>query len=210
MRRSFCLIVALLLVSCSTVSLNKIPATVAPVHPLNYVSENLNAVTSDHTDYESLMQNRINTLLDSIKGEKIDVNSELSASIGLEIVGKAMEYLGCAYGSGQSGPKKFDCSGFTSFIFRKFGVELHRSSGAQFLDGEEIKDRHELRPGDLVYFNGHKIGSRIGHVGIVTEANPYTGEFYFIHSAITGGVRIDFSKQEYYRARYMGARRIFN
>lgn len=210
MRRSVLLIAVVLFGSCSTISLNKIPAIVAPVHPLDYVSENINTLNSDHADYESLMQNRINSMLDSIKVEKIDVTSEMSASKGVELVGIAREYLGCAYGSGQSGPKRFDCSGFTSFIYRKFGVELHRSSGDQFLDGVEIKDRKQLRPGDLVYFNGHKIGSRIGHVGIVTEANPYTGEFYFIHSAITGGVRIDFSKQDYYRVRYMGARRIFN
>ena len=129
--------------------------------------------------------------------------------IGIQVVKKAKKSLGKRYGAGQKGPNRFDCSGFTAFVYKQFGVTLHSSSETQWQDGVQIKNRKNLRPGDLVFFNGNVIGRRIGHVGIVTEADSRTGRFYFIHAASTG-VQIDYSEHEYYRVRYIGARRIFN
>lgn len=156
------------------------------------------------------VQTMMNSLLDSLK--QIDASEgvrQYQTPIGMKVVDKAREYLGCRYGAGQSGPKRFDCSGFTSFIYSKFGVRLHRSSGDQFLDGELVSDRKSILPGDIVYFNGHGRGSRIGHVGIVTEIDPATGYFYFIHAAFTG-IQVDYSEDYYYKVRYMGARRILS
>ena len=139
----------------------------------------------------------------------IKINEKESVELVEQVVSRAKEYLGCKYQSGGKGPKRFDCSGFTSFIYRQFGVNLAASSAGQASNGIVIDDRKELRQGDLVLFNGHSLGGLIGHVGIVTEADNKTGEFYFIHSAISGGVRIDHSSQDYYRIRYKSARRIF-
>ena len=66
----------------------------------------------------------------------------------------------------------------------------------------------DLQKGDLVFFGGSRSSSSsIGHVGIVTDVNPSTGTFSFIHASRTG-IRISSSDEPYYAKRYVGARRI--
>lgn len=126
-----------------------------------------------------------------------------------DIVTMAKDYIGCKYGAGRMGPDRFDCSGFTSYVFAQNGIKLGRSSRDQYLRGQEISDTHLLRPGDLVFWTGSNRKSKdVGHVGIVVSADPATGRFSFIHAARTG-VQIDQSNAEYYAARYRGARRMF-
>lgn len=91
-------------------------------------------------------------------------------------------------------------------MFKKFGVRLDRCSRDQVNNGRRVS-RSELKPGDLVFFNGRARGKRIGHVGIVTEANG-DGTFKFIHSACSRGVSVSNSTESYYRSRYMGACRV--
>lgn len=131
-----------------------------------------------------------------------------SKSLGNRIVHKAMDYLGCKYGHGQSGPKRFDCSGFTSFIFSYFGMPLSRTSFSQFNEGTEVLDTRLLHSGDLVFWKGsNSHRNRVGHVGIVVDTDSVTGNFSFIHAAMTG-IQIDDSSSPYYSFRFLGARRI--
>ena len=126
---------------------------------------------------------------------------------GREIVKSAMKYLGSPYRSGHMSPKSgFDCSGFTSYIFRQFGYTLHRSSSGQIANGRRV-ERDDLRPGDLVFFNGRSVGKRVGHVGIVTEVKG-DGKFNFIHSSNGKGVTVSSSEEAYYKRRYVGACRV--
>ena len=90
---------------------------------------------------------------------------------GREIVKSAMKYLGSPYRSGHMSPKSgFDCSGFTTFIFSKQNISLPRSSRSQYsaLRGDsQVKDRRDLKAGDLVFFSGHRdIGRRIGQLQV--------------------------------------------
>ncbi len=121
-----------------------------------------------------------------------------------EILDYAFQFQGVRYRRGASSPSGFDCSGFTSYVFKKFGYDLDRSSGAQINNGRRVS-RNELRPGDLVFFNGRAVGNRIGHVGIVTEVDG--NSFKFIHAASTG-IRESHSSEYYYSRRYMGACRV--
>lgn len=123
-----------------------------------------------------------------------------------QLLDYAFKFRGTPYRFGASSPRGFDCSGFTSYVFRKFGVSLNRSSRGQVNNGRRIT-RNELKPGDLVFFNGRARGGRIGHVGIVTETNG-DGTFKFIHSACSRGVSVSHSTESYYRSRYMGACRV--
>lgn len=126
-----------------------------------------------------------------------------------DIVMTAKDYIGCKYSSGKMGPDRFDCSGFTSYIYQLFGYTLARSSRDQFLYGKEIHDTRNLQPADLVFWTGSNSRSKdVGHVGIVVDVNEDTGEFRFIHAASTG-IQIDTSTQDYYIKRYRGARRMF-
>ena len=122
------------------------------------------------------------------------------------IIGFAKKHLAIRYRSGGTTPKGFDCSGFTRFCFSKFGVTLPHSSAAQGVMGAKI-DRESAKPGDLIFFKGHSAGgSRIGHVGMITEV--VGNQIKFIHSAWGGGIRFDNLDANYYRNRFMGIRRV--
>ena len=120
----------------------------------------------------------------------------------------ARSKLGCRYQSAGKGPNSFDCSGFTGFVFRQVGINLGASSRDQFSDGRALAKGEELRPGDLVFYNGRKVGNTVGHVGMVVDYDKSTGEFTFIHAAVSTGVEMQKSTAEYYARRYMGARRV--
>ena len=121
----------------------------------------------------------------------------------------AFKYIGVRYRSGMSGPNGFDCSGFTSFVYRQHGLQLTHSSRAQYNEGEHINDIAQLQKGDLVFFGGSRGGhSSIGHVGIVTEVNPAQRSFKFIHASTSSGIKVDSSLDPYYTARYVGACRV--
>ena len=123
-----------------------------------------------------------------------------------ELLEYASSFLGTRYRRGSSSPSGFDCSGFTSYVFKNFGYQLTRSSSSQVSDGTPVA-KNELQPGDLVFFNGRAVGKRVGHVGIVTEVKE-DGEFKFIHSSNGKGVTVSSSNEAYYKRRYVGASRV--
>lgn len=122
------------------------------------------------------------------------------------LMGFAKKHLYIRYRSGGTTPKGFDCSGFTRYCFSKFGISLPHSSAAQGHVGEAI-DKAQAQPGDLIFFKGHSAGgSRIGHVGMITEV--VGDRIKFIHSAWNGGIRYDYLHASYYQRRFMGVRRV--
>jgi len=125
------------------------------------------------------------------------------------VVDYAMKYLGAPYKYGGNGPKHFDCSGFTKYVFENFGITLNRISADQLSNGEKIRNTKNLRRGDLVFFKGRDLGSsKIGHVGIVTEVDKATGQFSFIHVSSSSGVTVSKSTNEYYKKRYLTGCRV--
>lgn len=101
-------------------------------------------------------------------------------------------------GTSRSG---FDCSGFTTYVFRKHGVSIPRTSISQSQHGWAVP-RNQLQPGDLVFFSTRG-GSRVSHVGI------YVGNNKFIHaSSGAGRVVVTSLGDGYYNKRYRGARRV--
>lgn len=136
-------------------------------------------------------------------------SADSTSVTGHDIVKVAMKYIGVPYRSGRMNPKVgFDCSGFTTYVFKKENIQLTRSSRSQFTEGVEVSSCTDLQKGDLAFFGGSRSSSTsIGHVGIVTDVNPSTGTFSFIHASRTG-IRISSSDEPYYAKRYVGARRI--
>lgn len=122
------------------------------------------------------------------------------------VLDEAFSHMGARYRSGQAGPNAFDCSGFTSYVFKNMGIDLNRSSRAQFDQGDPV-DKDKLQSGDLVFFTSPRSGRSIGHVGIVVDVDPISGSFNFIHAS-TKGVKVSNSNERYYSRRYVGARRV--
>lgn len=116
-----------------------------------------------------------------------------------KLLSKAESHLGQPYVYGAAGPHSFDCSGFTTYVFKEVGISLPRVAAAQEKFGTNIA-KSELRPGDLVFFGPHS--SNINHVGI------YVGDNKFIHSSTNKGVIITSLSSSYYVANYQGAARV--
>ena len=147
----------------------------------------------------------------SLSAQALRADSVAEDSVtGRDIVEKAKEFLGVPYRYGCMNPKNgFDCSGFTTYVYKSLDIRLTRSSRTQIKDGVRIKDRRDLQAGDLVFFTGTRSKKTIGHVGIVTEVDADTGEFEFIHAG-RGGICINSSSDGYYDRRYVGACRILS
>lgn len=124
------------------------------------------------------------------------------------LIAYSRKFIGTRYRSGGTTPAGFDCSGFTSYIYGKFGIELVHQSAGQVNDSRAIpKGIKAMQRGDLVFFKGRR-RSGIGHVGIITDIDTTAGIFYFIHSSNGRGIVISDSREPYYAARFVYARRV--
>ncbi|HLS02437.1 MAG TPA: C40 family peptidase [Beutenbergiaceae bacterium] len=99
-----------------------------------------------------------------------EASSAPATATGSAIVAEARKYVGTPYVHGGASPGGFDCSGFTSYVFGKFGVSLPRSSGAQRGAGRVVSAA-EARPGDLVWWPGH-VGIYTGNGNHIAARNP--------------------------------------
>lgn len=133
--------------------------------------------------------------------------ANFNIQFGENVVQTALQYLGARYSLGSTGPNVFDCSGFTSFIYRKANVSITRTSRSQFQQGTPIARIADLKKGDLVFFGGRGNARSVGHVGIVTDVDPSGNKFSFVHASVKG-VKVSNSSENYYSRRYIGARRI--
>ncbi len=125
------------------------------------------------------------------------------------IIDEAYKHIGTPYRYGARGPKAFDCSGFTSYVYRQFGIELSRSSRDQARDGKAVEGTYaDMQKGDIIIFGARASRRSIGHVGIFIEMMPDGQDFTFIHATTHGGVTVSHIKEEYYASRFLGARRI--
>ena len=133
----------------------------------------------------------------------VDQSEAAASSLGQEIANYALQFVGYPYVYGGSTPSGFDCSGFTSYVYRQFGYSLNRSAANQLDNGTPVS-MSELQPGDLVLFKKAGTGSkRASHVGL------YIGGGQFVHaSTSTVGVIISNMTDAYYTTGFVGGRRI--
>jgi len=115
-------------------------------------------------------------------GRRIPVSPPPSSAAS-RVLRSADAYVGVRYVWGGNTPSQgFDCSGFTKYIFAKYGITLPRTSREQVRAGTGVApDFGDLRPGDIMLFA--EPGEAISHVAI------YVGDGRIIHSASSiGGV----------------------
>ena len=79
----------------------------------------------------------------------------------------AEEQLGKPYQWGATGPDAFDCSGLVMMAYRAAGIDIDRTSQAQWATEQRIP-ASQVQPGDLVFFAGADgTPTSPGHVGLV-------------------------------------------
>ncbi len=121
-------------------------------------------------------------------------------SVADQIIAEALPHLGKPYVLGANGPTAFDCSGFTKYVYARFGYRLPRASYSQATVGITVAF-DQLQPGDLIFFkNTWRNDGRVDHVAI------YMGDGKIVH-AITSGVQVS-SLRGYWVDHYSGARRV--
>lgn len=125
-----------------------------------------------------------------------------------QVIDYARTFTGTPYRLGASGPSHFDCSHFTTHVFKKFGYTLTPFTQAQYKEAREVPSYADMQVGDLVFFGKRGSVRDIGHVGIVVSLNRENGSFNFIHASTSKGVTEDNSNQPYFMMRYVGARRV--
>lgn len=111
----------------------------------------------------------------------------VSASQMTDLMREAYKYLGTPYEWGGNGPSTFDCSGYTSYIYRNaLGIDIGRTTYNQVYAGRDVTNG-ELQPGDLILPSIEHVQIYIGN-GMVLHA-PQTGDvvrvakLYNIYSA---------------------------
>ena len=80
-------------------------------------------------------------------------------AFGQRVLAEAARHDGAPYSYGSSGPYAFDCSGFTSYVYRQLGLSLPRTSYSQYAATSHIPASQAV-PGDLIFLSG------LGHVAI--------------------------------------------
>lgn len=193
--------------------------TTAPVAPTLYKSAkyNLNMRTGPGTGYARVLTipagGQVQVLETSGGWDKIVYSGytgwasseylvEVSQNVSsTEVVNFAKTLLGIPYAWGGDSPSEgFDCSGFTKYVYAKFGITLPRVSGDQANYGTAVS-LGEMKPGDLIYFGN----SSVSHIGI------YIGNNQMIHSP-SAGKTVEIKDLTWHLNNYqiVGARRIIN
>lgn len=81
------------------------------------------------------------------------------------LIEKAKSYIGVPYVWGGTTPTGFDCSGFTQYVYRQFGINLPRVSYQQGNFGPKIT-LDKLKPGDMVFWDNSTRNNGADHVEI--------------------------------------------
>jgi murein DD-endopeptidase / murein LD-carboxypeptidase len=138
--------------------------------------------------------------------QKVSLAPAFTDSLANHIIEYSKSLLKTPYVYGMSSIKGFDCSGFVSTVFKRFGIFLSRSSRDMVGSGRRI-DFSCLKKGDLLFFtrtNRHRKG--VSHVAIVEEVK--NNEVFIIHSVPKAGVKIDNLNNPYYKKRLFKAERL--
>jgi len=139
---------------------------------------------------------------DIVKSEKAEIAKNIpkgpNSSVRKHVVEEAKQYLGAPYKWGGSNKKGFDCSGYTSYVMAKNGINIPRMAQDQGAKVSKINIQN-AQPGDLVFFGS---GAKVTHVGIVIST---PGEdLSMIHASSSKGIMIsNIDKSSYWKQRLL-------
>lgn len=172
---------AFLVFMCSFITVAQDLVSVVPASP-NRVSVSISSPAKGVWFNPLVWYNPIDDSLRSValREERSDLRNQIQNF--------AFRFLGRPYrSSGKKPATGFDCSGFTGFIFRNFGMKLKASSVAQATEGRLVSVK-EATVGDLAFFGrkGRKGKVWVNHAAIVISkpGQPLA----IIHSASNKGI----------------------
>lgn len=160
------------------------------------------AILQVKNEYNYMEENIINvpiqTLEDGDQVEEIELIQVEIQENSQAIAQYARTYIGTPYIWGGVSPKGFDCSGFIQYVYEKHNKVIPRTVNDIWNFSSPITSPSI---GDLVFFETYKAGP--SHLGI------YLGNGDFIHAGSSRGVEVsNFTNNEYWSSRYLGAKRI--
>ncbi|MCL2139600.1 MAG: NlpC/P60 family protein [Treponema sp.] len=102
----------------------------------------------------------------------------------LNLLEFAESYIGTPYNSPPNVPSSFDCSGFVSFVYSKFGYFLPHST-AGYAGVDERIEWEDAEPGDILVFGRARGSSQLDHVAILYKksGNGQLAGSEIIHAA---------------------------
>ena len=188
-------------VNCNLLNVRVSPDTSSEIVTQLPFGSKLEIIYTDLGWYNIRMENGVTGFVSAPFLSKEETLPSGNSEIAQKAATDAYNYVGCRYVYGTAGPRTFDCSGLTSFLYKKYGVYLPRSSYEQGTAGVYV-DKSVLTTGDIVCFSNRN-DRRINHVGI------YIGNGEFIHASTSGrGVVKDSLYEDYYVRHYVTARRV--
>lgn len=143
-------------------------------------------------------------IIEDVARREPGIGSEVETLID-DLLKEAHTHIGKKYVHATHGPNTFDCSGFSSYVYKQFGYSVSQAVKKQYTQGVKV-DRKDARKGDLIFFTSPRSGGTVGHVGIITDIDKETGDISFIHASLKG---VKVSKVEgYYANRFIGIKRV--
>jgi cell wall-associated NlpC family hydrolase len=93
---------------------------------------------------------------------KITVKKVVVKKTGAKVIAEAKKHKGAKYRFGAAGPRVFDCSGYTSYVFRKaLGKKLPHKANSQQRYGKAVA-KSKAKPGDLIVIRSGSYGYHAG------------------------------------------------
>ena len=138
-------------------------------------------------------------VLPAVNNSASSENILLTKEQGAAIVATAKSFIGVPYVFGGITPAGFDCSGLLQYVFKMHGLTIPRLADEQYNLGRSA-EINKLSPGDLVFFSTYTSG--VSHCGI------YVGNGKFLHASSSRGVMISNLSDEYWRKRFVGAKKL--
>lgn len=145
--------------------------------------------------FSSFTKKENTTVINQIQKEQTTIDRD-------SIIMYAKKYLDTPYLYAGNNPQKgFDCSGFVSYVFNNFDINLPRSSNGYKNLGTPLSPE-DFKIGDILVFYGYKDRTVVGHVGIVCEANGMQSKFIHASSGKAYKVTISELNSEHYTKRF--------